>query len=102
FLARPTPALLNAYQAFTPLPLGEGGYQKRNTLPSPPCWGRGDGGEGIAPVVYDLGISTFLEQSRQNEDRAATVRKRLGQSAGSTPPSRSGLGFLLFSEESQE
>src|SRR5205823_4731007 len=39
---------------WAPSPSERADYQKRNTLPSPPFGGRGDGGEGMAPMVHDL------------------------------------------------
>ena len=55
----PSPALVNAYQAFTPLPTGEGGNQKGILSPRH-IGGEGTGVRGIVSLVHNLGTSLCL------------------------------------------
>jgi hypothetical protein len=52
----PSPGLVNAYQAFTPLPMGEG-VINYSLLSPRPHRGEGTGVRGIASVVHNLGIT---------------------------------------------
>src|SRR5256885_316452 len=58
----------------SPLSLGDAGYQKRNTLPSPPIGGRGAGGQGVGQgvrgrlgVTWIKGHETIGQDERSRE-----------------------------------